>query len=82
MMDMREQMSVSFKDVNDVSRFVRILSRFDDDFDLYCGNYCVDAKSILGIMTMDLRKTLLLKSNCNKEEQKVLKRELGGLVVA
>ncbi len=80
--DMREQISVSFKSVDDVSRFVKILSKFDNDFDLYCGAYCVDAKSLLGILTMDLRKTLLLKGNCDKEEQKVLEKELSGFAVA
>ena len=57
---MGEKIPVQLKDVHDVNEFVNILSGFEGDFDLYCGRYCVDAKSILGIMTMDLRNQLFL----------------------
>ena len=48
---MGEKIPVQLKDVHDVNEFVNILSGFEGDFDLYCGRYCVDAKSILGILT-------------------------------
>lgn len=73
---MIEQIPVSLKNVEDVNRFVNILSQFDIDFDLYCGKYCVDAKSILGIMTMDLRNKMMIQGNCNKDDRRVLEREL------
>ena len=50
-----EKFEIKFNDVEDVSKFVHVVSQYDVDVDLYCGSYCVDAKSILGIMTMDLR---------------------------
>ncbi len=50
-----ERIQVKFNDVTDVNKFVSLVSRHDSDVDLYCGSYCVDAKSILGIMTIDLR---------------------------
>lgn len=79
---MIEQIPVSFQNVEDVNKFVSILSKYEADFDLYCGNYCVDAKSVLGILTMDLRNKMLLKSNCDQREQQTLKSELKCFAVA
>ena len=40
-----EKLEVRFKDVKDVNKFVHLVSKYDSDIDLYCGSYCVDAKS-------------------------------------
>ncbi len=69
---MGERIPVQLKDVHDVNEFVNILSGFEGDFDLYCGRYCVDAKSILGIMTMDLRNQLFLTGNCDPSDRRNL----------
>ncbi len=66
---MSEKIPVRFRDIKDVNKFVDILSKFEGDFDLYCGRYCVDAKSILGILTMDLRNPMFIRMNCNPSEQ-------------
>ena len=71
-----ENFPIKFNDVADVRKFVRVVSKYDADFDLYCGSYCVDAKSILGIMTMDLKSKLLLSGNCNVQDGKKLESEL------
>lgn len=73
---MIEQIPVSFRNVDDVNKFVNIISRYDADFDLYCGNYCVDAKSVLGILTMDLRNKMLLRGNCDTADKKDLESKL------
>ena len=73
---MIEQIPVKLKNVDDVNRFVNILSKFDTEFDLYCGKYCVDAKSVLGIMTMDLRNKMFIRGNCDQEDKTVLEKEL------
>ena len=51
-------------------------------FDLYCGSYCVDAKSILGIMTMDLKSILWMTSNCEQSDKERLMRELKPVIAA
>ncbi len=79
---MQEQITVSFRNVEDVNKFVNIISKYDTDFDLYCGTYCVDAKSLLGIMTMDLRNAMFLKGNCDQTEKKVLEHELRSCALA
>ena len=40
--------------INDVKNFVNIVSKYDFDVDLVSGRYAVDAKSIMGIFSLDL----------------------------
>ena len=44
-----------------VKSFVNIISQFDFDMDLRCGRYVVDAKSILGIFSLDLNRPVVLE---------------------
>lgn len=76
------KINIKFNDVKDVNRFVQILSKYDADFNLYCGSYCVDAKSLLGIMTMDLRNSMWMTGNCEPSEENKIIRELGDVVAA
>ena len=45
---------VSLQAINDVKEFVNIVMRYDFDIDLVSGRYAVDAKSIMGIFSLDL----------------------------
>ncbi len=44
--------------INDVKDFVNIVSKYDYDIDLTSGRYVVDAKSIMGIFSLDLSKAI------------------------
>ena len=44
--------------INDVKDFVNIVSKYDFDIDLTSGRYIVDAKSIMGIFSLDLSKPI------------------------
>lgn len=44
--------------INDVKDFVSIVNRYDFDVDLVSGRYAVDAKSIMGIFSLDLSKPI------------------------
>ena len=55
------KINIKFNDVTDVSKFVHILSKYDADFNLYCGSYCVDAKSLLGIMHLGINNEIALQ---------------------
>lgn len=44
--------------INDVKDFVNIVTRYDFDVDLTSGRYVVDAKSIMGIFSLDLSKPI------------------------
>lgn len=51
-----------------VKNFVQIVTRYDYDMDLRSGRYVVDAKSILGIFSLDLNKPVVLEiysNDCN-----------------
>ena len=44
--------------INDVKDFVSIVSKYEFDVDLVSGRYAVDAKSIMGIFSLDLSKPI------------------------
>jgi len=43
-----------------VKAFVNIVSKYSYDIDLRAGRYVVDAKSILGILSLDLAKPIVM----------------------
>ena len=49
--------------INDVKDFVNTVSRFDFDVDLVSGRYVVDAKSIMGIFSLDLSKPIKVEGH-------------------
>ena len=52
---------ISLATIERVKEFVKIIERrVDIDFDVMVGNYVVDAKSIMGILTMNLSRPLTL----------------------
>ncbi len=50
--------NISLSSINDVKNFVNIVNRYDFDVDLTSGRYVVDAKSIMGIFSLDLSKPI------------------------
>ena len=47
--------------VENVNKFVNIVSRYPFEMDLRAGRHVVDAKSILGIFSLDLSKPITLE---------------------
>ena len=47
--------------INDVKDFVNTVSKYDFDVDLVSGRYVVDAKSIMGIFSLDLSKPITVE---------------------
>lgn len=50
--------NVSLNSINDVKNFVNIVGKYDFDIDLVSDRYVVDAKSIMGIFSLDLTKPI------------------------
>jgi len=50
--------NISLKSINDVKDFVNVSNKYDFDIDLTSGRYIVDAKSIMGIFSLDLSKAI------------------------
>ncbi len=53
--------NVMLGSINDVKNFVNIVSKYDTDVDLSSGRYVVDAKSIMGIFSLDLSKPIKIE---------------------
>ena len=49
---------ISLNSINKVKSFVNDITKFDYDFDLVSGRYVIDAKSIMGIFSLDLSKPI------------------------
>ena len=50
--------SISLNSIDKVKAFVDDISKYDFDFDLVSGRYVIDAKSIMGIFSLDLSKPI------------------------
>ena len=51
-------LNIALKSINDVKDFVNSVNKYDFDVDLASGRYVVDAKSIMGIFSLDLSKSI------------------------
>ena len=49
---------ISLNSIDKVKSFVNDVTKFDCDFDLISGRYVIDAKSIIGIFSLDLSKDI------------------------
>ena len=49
---------ISLNSIDKVKSFVNDLTKFDTDVDLVSGRYVIDAKSIMGIFSLDLSKPI------------------------
>lgn len=69
---------VSINTIESVKDFVNIVSKFDAEIDLVSGRYIIDAKSIMGIFSVDLSKPLDLRIHGDEAEEilKQLKKYL------
>lgn len=56
-----QEIQISLKSINDVKQFVQTITMFDGEFELISGKYIVDAKSILGLFSVDLSKPVTLR---------------------
>ena len=49
---------VSLNSIDKVKTFVNEIIKYDFDFDLVSGRYVIDAKSIMGIFSLDISKPI------------------------
>lgn len=56
-----------------VKSFVNDITKFDYDFDLVSGRYVIDAKSIMGIFSLDLSKPIDLNIHAEGDAEDVMK---------
>lgn len=66
--EIMQNIQVFLGSIDTVKQFVNDLCRFDCDFDLISGRYVIDAKSILGIFSLDLSKPIDLIIHADGEQ--------------
>ena len=64
---------ISLNSIDKVKAFTNDLLHFDSDFDLVSGRYVVDAKSIMGIFSLDLSKPIELTIHDDENAEEILK---------
>ena len=57
---------ISLNSIDKVKSFVNDITKFDYDFDLVSGRYVIDAKSIMGIFSLDLSKPINLNVHADE----------------
>ena len=63
---------ISLNSIDKVKAFVNEITKFDSDFDLVSGRYVIDAKSIMGIFSLDLSKPIDLNVHAQDNLDAVL----------
>ena len=67
-----KSVKISLNSIDKVKSFVNELSKFDVDFDLVSGRYVIDAKSIMGIFSLDLSKSIDLNIHADGDADKII----------
>lgn len=66
-------MEIYLNSMSRIKKFIGIASKYETDIDLVSGRFIVDAKSILGIFSLDLSKPLTVVATDKSEEEKLFK---------
>lgn len=64
--------SINLGSIDRVKSFVNDITKFDSDFDLVSGRYVIDAKSIMGIFSLDLSKPIDLNIHAEDNIDEIL----------
>ncbi len=64
--------TINLGSIEKVKSFVNDITKFDSDFDLVSGRYVIDAKSIMGIFSLDLSKPIDLNIHGEKDIDQIL----------
>ena len=64
---------ISLNSIDKVKYFVNDITKFNNDFDLVSGRYVIDAKSIMGIFSLDLSKPINLNIHAEENMEDILK---------
>lgn len=65
-------LQISLNSIDKVKNFVNDINRFNCDFDLVSGRYVIDAKSIMGIFSLDLSKPLTLNVHIDEDDDTIM----------
>lgn len=63
---------ISLNSIDKVKSFVNEITKYDNDFDLVSGRYVIDAKSLMGIFSLDLSKPIDLNIHADSNLDDIL----------
>lgn len=61
-----KSLKVSLSMAESVKNFVNVVNKYPYDIDLKSGRFVIDAKSLLGIFSLDLSKPIVLEIHSDK----------------
>ena len=64
--------TVLLNSIEKIKNFVNTITRYPYDFDLVSGRYTIDAKSIMGIFSLDLSKPIDLNIHAEENVDTIL----------
>ena len=70
---------ITINSPREASELCNIINRFDGSYDLRCGHRDVDAKSILGIMSLQIPGSMELSGDLPDELINAIERFRGGI---
>jgi len=73
-------MKIKLDSIEAVKTFVNKVNLYSGDVDIVSGRYTIDAKSIMGIFSLDLTKPLTVVIH-NKDEEEKFKAEMADILV-
>ena len=65
-------LTINLGSIDKVKSFVNDITKFDSDFDLVSGRYVIDAKSIMGIFSLDLSKPINLNIHGDEDNAEIM----------
>ncbi len=72
---------ISLNSIDKVKSFVNDISKFNFDFDLVSGRYVIDAKSIMGIFSLDLSKPIELNVHAEDDSLAAVMEKLNPYLI-
>ena len=67
-----KSVKISLNSIDKVKAFVNEVTKFESDLDLVSGRYVIDAKSIMGIFSLDLSKPIDLNIHDDKDYDSII----------
>ncbi|MDE6434234.1 MAG: HPr family phosphocarrier protein [Lachnospiraceae bacterium] len=68
-----KSVEISLNSIDKVKSFVNDIARFDAEFDLVSGRYVIDAKSIMGIFSLDISQPITLNIHAEGDDTDIMK---------
>ncbi|MBQ4059166.1 MAG: HPr family phosphocarrier protein [Lachnospiraceae bacterium] len=68
-----KSVKISLNSIDKVKSFVNDIAKFDAEFDLVSGRYVIDAKSIMGIFSLDISQPIELNIHTDGDDTEILK---------